>query len=84
MIIRSQKLAAEPEFYNTLFNNCTTTIWRHANALRKDKIKWTHYLILPEYSDKIIFDEGLIDTDLSLEEARKFFNISEKARNIIE
>ena len=84
MIIRSKKLALEPEFYNTIFNNCSTTIWKHANALRTDKIKWNHYLVLPEYSDKIIFEESLIDTNLNLEEARKFYNISEKARNMSE
>ncbi len=84
MLVRANKLAHEPEFYNTIWNNCTTSILAHANAFREDKIGWSKYLILPEHSDEIIYKEGLIDTHLSLEEARKFFNISEKARNIAE
>lgn len=39
MIIRADKLTKEPEFYNTLWNNCTTSILQHANALREDKLK---------------------------------------------
>lgn len=84
MLVRANKLTHEPEFYNTIWNNCTTSILAHANAFREDKIGWSKYLILPEHSDEIIYKEGLIDTHLSLEDARKFFNISEKARNIAE
>lgn len=39
MIIRADKLNREPEFYNTLWNNCTTSVLMHANALRKDKLE---------------------------------------------
>jgi hypothetical protein len=38
MLIRADKLSREPEFYNTLWNNCTTTILMHANALREEKL----------------------------------------------
>jgi hypothetical protein len=38
MLIRSEKLRQEPEFYNTLWNNCTTSILIHANALRTEKL----------------------------------------------
>ena len=38
MLIRADKLSREPEFYNTLWNNCTTNILIHANALRNDKL----------------------------------------------
>ena len=38
MIIRTDKLTREPEFYNTLWNNCTTSILRHVNSLRADKL----------------------------------------------
>jgi hypothetical protein len=39
MLIRADKLTKEPEFYNTLWNNCTTSILQHANALRQNKLK---------------------------------------------
>lgn len=84
MLVRADKLTREPEFYNTIWNNCTTSILRHANAFREDKIGWSKYLILPAHSDEILFSENLVKTNLPIEEARKFYNISEKARNIAE
>lgn len=80
MIIRSEKLAKEPEFYNTLFNNCTTSILGHANAFRnkENKINWSYLMFLPENTDKILFAENMIDTNLPIDEARKFFNISKR------
>lgn len=39
MVIRADKLSREPEFYNTLWNNCTTSVLMHANALRHDKLE---------------------------------------------
>jgi hypothetical protein len=38
MLIRADKLTKEPEFYNTLWNNCTTSLLTHANALRENKL----------------------------------------------
>lgn len=84
MLIRSEKLAKEPEFYNTIFNNCTTSILNHVNAFRNKKIGWSLYTILPAGSDEIVYKSLLINTNLSLEEARKFFNISSKAQAVKE
>lgn len=39
MVIHADKLNREPEFYNTLWNNCTTSVLMHANALRKEKLE---------------------------------------------
>ncbi len=80
MMIRADKLTREPEFYNTLWNNCTTTILQHANALRTEKLPWTKYVILPAHSDELVYGAGLIDTDLSLTEARTYYRIDELAR----
>lgn len=80
MLIRADKLAKEPEFYNTLWNNCTTSILMHANALRNDKISWTLEALLPAHSDDIIYNLGLIDTKLALSEARQYYKIDELAR----
>ncbi len=82
MMIRADKLTREPEFYNTLWNNCTTTILQHANALRKDKISWGVYTLLPAHSDEIVYQAWLMDTDLSLTEARTYYRIDEVARSV--
>ncbi len=75
---RADKLTKEPEFYNTLWNTCTTSILKHVNALRNDKISWfDKRILLPSNSDKIAYDLWLIDTKLSLEEAREYYKINE-------
>jgi Domain of unknown function (DUF4105) len=81
MLIRADKLTREPEFYNTLWNNCTTSILTHANALRTDKLPWNSYTILPSHSDELVYTAWLIDTKLSLPSARKYYMISDLARN---
>jgi hypothetical protein len=81
MLIRADKLSREPEFYNTLWNNCTTSILIHANALREEKLPWNSYTILPSHSDELVYGAGLIDTELSLPEAREYYMISDLARN---
>ena len=75
---RADKLSKEPEFYNTFWNTCTTSILRHVNSLRKDKISsFDMKILLPSNSDKIAYDLWLIDTNLSLEEAREYYTINE-------
>jgi Domain of unknown function (DUF4105) len=81
MLIRADKLTREPEFYNTLWNNCTTSILTHANALRTEKLPWNSYTILPSHSDELVYAAGLIDTELSLPDARAYYMISDLARN---
>ncbi|MDD2916586.1 MAG: DUF4105 domain-containing protein [Candidatus Gracilibacteria bacterium] len=73
---RADQLTKEPEFYNTLWNTCTTSILRHVNALRTDKISWEKKILLPSHSDDIAYELGLIDTSLSLPEAREYYKIN--------
>lgn len=82
MLIRADKLTREPEFYNTLWNNCTTSILAHANALRQEKLEWGRYTLLPSHSDEIVYNAWLINTELSLPEARTYYRIDELARSL--
>ncbi|MDD2907551.1 MAG: DUF4105 domain-containing protein [Candidatus Gracilibacteria bacterium] len=81
MLERANKLAEKPEFYNTITNNCTTSILQHVNILRQgnneNQISWSKEALLPSHSDKIAYDLGLINTKLSLEEAREYYKINE-------
>jgi hypothetical protein len=81
MMHRADKLSREPEFYNTLWNTCTTNILSHVNRLREEKIAWNKYVLLPSHSDEIVYQAGLINTKFSLDEARKYYRIDELARN---
>ena len=71
VVDRVNKLARQPEFYNTLTNNCTTNIVRHVNNLAPNKVPLDYRVLLPGYSDRLAYDLGLLDTPLSYEEARE-------------
>lgn len=80
MLARANRLRSEPEFYNTLTNTCTTNIVRHVNTIAPRRVPFSYRVLLPGYSDRLAYDLGLIDTDLSFEKARERFRINERAR----
>ncbi len=65
------KLIDEPEFYHALLQNCTTGISQHYKTFMPDSswIDWR--LIANGHMDKLLYDLGLIKTDIPLEELRK-------------
>ncbi len=67
---RVNKLAREPEFYDTLTNNCTTNIRNHINHLKPDEVPYDYRVLLPGYSDRLAYDLGLIEHHGSYEETR--------------
>jgi len=67
---RVNKLAAAPEFYNTLTNNCTNNIVRHINNLAPNRVPWDLRVLLPGRSDEYAYDLGLLATDDSFEETK--------------
>lgn len=74
---RADKLTKEPEFYNTFWNTCTTSILLHVNSLRNNKISTKDIkILLPSNSDKIWYDLWLLNTKLNLEEAREYYKIN--------
>ena len=77
---RAKSLSKHPEFYNTITNTCTTSILEHINALRAEKnkssISWWKKILLPSYSDEVAYELGLINTKLSLSEAREYYTIN--------
>jgi hypothetical protein len=80
MLERANALQQKPEFYNTITNNCTTNILKHANSVATRKIPYGREVLLPGYADELARELGLIDTDLPIEEARRRFHINSKAR----
>jgi hypothetical protein len=58
---RVNELASRPEFYDTVANNCTTNIVRHINRIKPDRIPYDVRILLPGYSDKLAYDQGLIE-----------------------
>lgn len=79
MINRANELKEKPEFYNTLTNTCTTNIVRHVNSITEGRIPFDASVLFPANSDRYAYDLGLIDTDLSFEDARAKFLINDRA-----
>lgn len=78
---RVNKLAAEPEFYNTLTNNCTSNIVSHVNKVTPGKVSpWNLRAVLPGFSDKLAYDLGLIESKGSFEATKYSARVSHLAK----
>lgn len=79
IVARLNQLEKQPEFYHTLRSNCTNNIVAHANHAGTGNINmWQRGVIFPGWSDWLAMNYDLIDTELSLEEAREAFRINER------
>lgn len=79
VMARVNKLAKEPEFYNTLTNNCTTNIVAHVNQLTPGRVPYDWRVLLPGYSDRLAFDLGLLKTELPFEATRAAARVTDVA-----
>lgn len=79
MLSRANSLKAQPEFYNTLTNTCTTNIADHINDITPSRVPWDLRLLFPKNSDELAYELGLIDNSIPLEELRKQHQINGKA-----
>jgi hypothetical protein len=84
MLERANALHDKPEFYNTLTNNCTTNILRHANSISPHRIPYGKEVLLPGYADELAQRLGLLDTNLPLDQARQRYLVNERARKYAE
>ncbi|HEX5471629.1 MAG TPA: DUF4105 domain-containing protein [Lacipirellulaceae bacterium] len=71
VLSRVNQIAETPEFYNTLTNNCASNIVRHVNRIRPNRIVADYRVLLPGYSDKLAYDEGLIVRHGTFEETKR-------------
>jgi hypothetical protein len=81
MLNRANKLATEPEFYNTLTSTCTTNIVSHVNEIVPGRIPFSFKVLMPAYSDELAYRIGLIDNSIPFEELRSKYHINERAMN---
>lgn len=83
MLKRANELSQNPEFYNTLANNCTTNIAQHARKFSDKDIPWwdLRYLF-PETVDSLALEVGLIESDQNIEETRKKYYVTEIAQKL--
>jgi hypothetical protein len=63
---RIETLNQRPEFYNTLFNNCTTNILGHARAIAPH-LRYDWRILLSGHADDYTYRMGLLDHTISFE-----------------
>ncbi len=84
MLARANKLAAEPEFYDALTNNCTTNIVAHVNRVRPGRVPLNIGTLLPGYADRLAYDLGLLDAQLPFEKLKRQALISRVASRYVD
>jgi hypothetical protein len=79
MLARTNALAAQAEFYNTLFNSCTSNIVGHIERIAPGRVPFSLKLLLPAYADDFAFELDLIDTTLPRDRYRAAHQINDLA-----
>lgn len=78
---RVNDLKEKPEFYSLFTNTCTTNLTRQVNEIVPGGIPASYKIFLPGYSAQLAHELGIVDTELSFQEAHAKFYINEKAKN---
>lgn len=73
------ELANEPEFYNTLTNNCTTAIQRHVNSLAPDRVPFGWQVLLPGHAARYAWELGLLDQRVDFAELTRLAHVNDLA-----
>jgi len=79
MMAKTNELAANPEFYNSITNNCTTTIRQHINELKPNRVANAWQVLLPGHSDRYAYDLGLLDQRVPFEDLKQASHVSRLA-----
>jgi len=80
---RMNDLAKKPIWYNTFTANCTSSIVYHINKIwpgRLPSFSWQYWVT--GYADRAAFDQGLIDTELKMDQAREEYYITDISQKI--
>ena len=79
MLRRANKLHDEPEFYNTLTNNCTTNLVDHVNNVIPDTIPYGYQVLFPGLTEELFFDRGLLVNRGGFRETKNAAKVNYKA-----
>lgn len=80
MLDRMNDLIVHPVWYNALTTNCTTSIAYHVNRVSPNRIPFSWTFWFTAFADEFALDHGLIDTNLSIDAARKLYNIDARSQ----
>lgn len=77
-VVDANALSKQPEFFNSLTSNCTTTVFRMMKAIG-DTAPFDWRLIVNGYLPEYAHDRGALDTDYSVSDLRRLGQINARA-----
>ncbi|MEI7810560.1 MAG: DUF4105 domain-containing protein [bacterium] len=83
MLNKMNDLSIHPQWYNTLFANCTSSIAKHIDKISPGRIRLLSWqLWLTGSADELALKHGLLDTDLPIEKAREKYIVTDISQKI--
>lgn len=83
MLNKMNDLLVHPEWYNTMFSNCTSAIAKHVNEITPGRIStFSWQLWLTASADELALKHVLLDTDLPIDQAREKFFVTDISERI--
>jgi hypothetical protein len=73
-------LVDQPQFYNALTDNCTTSIRRHVKHINPDAPPFDWRFLANGYGDQLLYERGDLDTHLPFEQLRARSLINARAQ----
>jgi hypothetical protein len=73
-------LVDDPEWYNALLDNCTTSIQQHVRHVNPKGFPFNWRMIVNGYLPELLYERGSIDTSMPFEELKKRSWIDERAK----
>ena len=74
-------LADEPEWYNTITDNCTTSLARHVRKL-PGRRRWDPRLLVNGHTDEMGMETGWLTPRGNLEETRQYYYVNPKVEDL--
>lgn len=80
---RTNAIAQDPRFYNTLTANCTNVLAEIVNEIKPGTIPLDVSWYLPGYSDLFLMRIGFITVDESIEDTQEKYNLTKSRASIL-
>lgn len=81
IVKETERLEKTPKYYNTITANCTNLLAQHANKVNSKTIPTALNFILPGYSPELLYRQGFVKKDLSLEDLKMRNNITQLVKD---
>ncbi len=84
MFEHMNRLAEQAEFYDTVFNSCSSNLARHVNQVNPGVVPLSIKLVLAGFADELADDQGLLAIDGDLESVKPRYRINDRAAGALD